>query len=268
MVLPIIVLIGIIYLVKKKLKKKIGLYLLTNIGGIVIVLSLLFGYIHITNKIASIKKDKEEQLFLQYVTDNYASDIYELYPNAKFKKINSYGEESNGVRVILENYNYTNQPDFDVEMNNWREILSKESFNNFNGYFLVEYHFNNEKEYFASFRTDYYDLHYYSGLSKEGSDIVIGQIKSYLSAYYPNAIVEDEYGYFTYHRLRVSINKKLNENDKQEEEKMWNNFINEYNINPEIVNITVTYKNQESSNYDCIYYDLEGKYWYGNYLED
>ena len=248
---PIVIIASIIYLkIKSRNKYDILGYLLITIG-ISLVAFLTYGVIVNYRDYANRRIIEERKKILdEYNAATIAPDIYKEYPDAHIIMSGSL----NTTLVVLQGYNYNNQPDFGKEINTWEHLKQKESFVNYKYEIVVNYCFGNSYEPFVSFNLKDLKLEYlYEGISNEGLEKVKGDIQDYLQKNNEQYNVE-----VLDNSIRVLTNKTISEKEKDNVEKKWNDFLINYNINIELVRITVYYLDDNNND---IRYHVSDKNW-------
>ena len=253
MVLPFVTVAGslfIVYVLKSK-NTLIG-YLILAIGSYILVYGAVFAVGKMSDYVRIKRHSEERQKQNDYINSTIASVIKNIYPNAQFEM------DRDTVAVNLGDYLYQDQPDFNDEIQKWKEIRLDSVFDNFPYGIRIEYHFENTKSNFASIHLDDFSLYYYPlGMSKEGLELLTPILHEYIGKRHINFEIDTDYSF------TISIYKVLQSNEEPAEAEFWQEFIKINNINVELVKITVAYRNPEKTS-NARYYEVHQDRWYGD----
>jgi len=185
------------------------------------------------------------------INNTIGDDVRRIFPNAEFE-MEYQGNYNNYTRrlmiIKIDGFIYENQPDFDNEITKWKEVTQGVSFKNYPYKIGIRYFFENTRYNFANIRLDDFYLSYTPlGMSKEGLANLSPILENYLYDFHNDFNILSDW------HFSVTIHKELNRYDEPSEETMWKNFVILHNINTELVEIKVTYRQADTNvgrNYD------------------
>ena len=264
---PIVTIIGSIIVKKNvhsKLKNPVLVYIGSTLGVVILFVIISIMIYKINFIIETNRHNQKTNENTKLINNTIADEIHKVYPNAEISMLYS----TNITSVSLKGYSYTKQPNFDEEKSKLEQLKMSKAISEYPYRINVDYYFEDEQKPFATIRMQDLYLFYSSlGMSKEGIKIVNNQIKEYLYSYNIDCNFEDT-GYFGYTKSIVNIHKRLSEEDKIQHDILWKNFVNTYDINTDLVNITVYYQDPKNA-YNVIYYEVGWEDpWYGEYKND
>jgi len=239
---PFILIGSIIYIIAKK----------QNIAYVLIgylILTVGVGSISISSVIARDRRNERARTqqwqettrqAVDFVEDAIGVDVQMIYPNAEFyvQYLGGSGDDTRWNAFIrLGGFRFENQPDFDEEISNWREIIQSASFSDFPHRISVRYYFEDTQHHFASISLSNLTLSYFPlGMSEDGFAYLTPILEDYLSRFHDDFSVRADW------RFWVTIRKELSHEDELNEEEMWESFVRLHNINTELVGIEVSYR--------------------------
>jgi hypothetical protein len=193
---------------------------------------------------------------IDFIESAIGGEVWRIYPNAEFYMDyqGSFGDVVHRHAVIkLGGFRYEHQPDFDEEKSKWREITQSVYFRDFPHRLSVRYYFENTRNSFAFIRLSDFTLFYSPlGMSEDGFAYLSPLLEDYISLFHNNFSVWTDW------RFRVTIYKELSSEDEEYEEEMWQNFVKSHNINTELVEIVVTYRQADAGRH----YNVRQNRWY------
>ena len=202
---------------------------------------------------------KETSIKINDIENTIADDIRREYSNVSF----DFNTNMKTATIKLTGYTYDNQPDIEQELSKWRQLKNVDSIRNYPYDIIINYYFENTNRAFLFFRLDVMRPVYAAdGMSKEGLEKVMNQIKEYLS-------YEEGLEYKVYHSLGsenidVDITKAVNTKELEDiEVTRWKNFVSENDINLELVPIHVYYYYPDNK-FKFKSYDLRMDEWLSN----
>jgi len=242
------------------------------------IIYVLIGYLILTVGIGSVsvgyvtERDRQREIHnrqqwqettrqaIAFIENTIGEDVRRVYPDAEFyvQYMSGYGDDIRWDAFIrLGGFRFGNQPNFDEEISNWREITQSASFRDFPHRISVRYYFENAQHSFASILLSNFTLRYFTlGMSGDGFAYLTPILEDYLSNFH------DDFSIWTDWRFRVTIHKELSREDELNEEEMWQNFVRLHNINTELVEIVVSYRL-----YDVFaerFYNVSQNRWFGS----
>ena len=251
-VLPFVTIAGslfIVYALKSK-NTLIG-YLILAIGSYILVYGAVFAVEKMSDHVRIRRRSEERQKQNDYINNTIAQVIKISYPSAQFEM------DRDTVVVNLGDYSYQDQPDFNDEIQKWKEIRQDSVFDGFPYGIRIEYYFKNTKSNFASIHLDDFSMYYYPlGMSKEGLELLTPILHEYIGKRHINFEIDSDYSFI------ITIYKVLQSNEEPAEAEFWQEFIKINNINIELVEIKVAYRNPEKTSF-ARYYEVRQDRWYG-----
>ncbi len=256
LIMPIVLIVGSILVGISKSqdsKKAVGTYLLSTLGVYIIIISFPISKSLNDAIRESAQHNKINRENAQLIKRTIADEIHKVYPNAKITML----YYQNITDVDLKGYEYTNQPDFDLEIAKWKELKSSKALSNYPYKINVNYFFDDLDNSFATIRTiDLYLFYSPLGMNEEGMKLVNNQIKEFLDSNNISYSILD-----VGHSFSVTINKKPSLEERIVQEELWKKFINEYNINTELVDIHVHYEDPGDEYWNNLYYNIRNNEW-------
>ena len=253
-IIPFVLLGCIIYIIIKKqntIYVIIG-YLILTVG----IASIGVGYSMVRYRLRQNERIQQWQEDIDFIQNTLGDDVRKIYPYADFYTAFRGWDD---VEINLRGYRYEEQPNFDEEIANWREIAQSSSFVNFPRHITVLYYFENTIHPFASIRLNTFDLRFkWAGMSEEGISYLTPILINYLNNYHADFRISPN----STRSFNVEINGVLGTGDETAEEEMWQNFVTLYNINTELVEIWAWYRVESSSN--SLSYNVRENRWSGS----
>jgi hypothetical protein len=207
-------------------------YLIFTVG----IAFLGFGHLVIRERLELAAHIHQRQEYIDFIENTLGPDVWRSYPNAEFG-LNQNVPGAASIRIT--GFKYEEQPNFDYELSNWREIVQNDSFIDFPMNIIVSYYFENTRSSFAIIRLNDFTFRFNSsGMSEEGFVIVEKALKEYLTNFHENFHISPRY----HPELVVTIFGRLNAEDEAAEVEMWQGFLSLHNINTELVRIIARYK--------------------------
>ena len=158
----------------------------------------------------------------------------------------------NDVKITLDNYTLTSQPNFEKELITLENLKKEICLQGFEYNISASYYFGKSGmrgQYNKFARIDLIEAnqvrrdYYFAKLLSDDVVLVEQRLREHLKQYYADfKISYNEYSYY----FMVDIEAQLNEEDRQSEAKLWQDFMRDNNFNPKIVSVWVEYRYKDS----------------------